>query len=144
VTTRPQYLGSDVRVRELPRSVRFYAALGLRPVARHTMRDGTRIVWLRDPSTGQLLELFELARRSPIYTPFPRRTRSGNAVIFGVRDTRRLLPSLRRFGGRPFAEFEDGEFRLNFLWDPDGTKVELVSWTDAARPKHRSAPSVRR
>jgi catechol 2,3-dioxygenase-like lactoylglutathione lyase family enzyme len=139
----PSFICPDVRVRNLARAVRFYRGLGLRPVAKGRMDDGTSLVWLRDPKTRQLLELFQLSSRSPLYTPLGRRNRVENALIFSLPDVQRLLPRLRRFGARVLTEFEDGEVHLTFVRDPDGTLLEFLSWTDEARKSHRGSPLVR-
>ena len=136
-SSAPLFVCTDVRVRALARSVRFYRALGLVPVAEGTMEDGTELAWLRDRRTGQLVELFRLSRRSPLYRPFGRRALLERALIFAVPDVARLVPRLRGLGARVVREFRDGSVRLTFLHDPDGTLVELVSWAD---PKARGRP----
>lgn len=125
---------------DLARAVRFYRVLGLRPVGRTLMKDGTRIVWMSDPSTGQLLELFHLSPRSPLFRPLRRRTGTENALIFGVEDAPDLVRRLRRLGARVEAEFEEDLLRFTFVRDPDGTWIELLAWTDASRSTHRDLP----
>jgi catechol 2,3-dioxygenase-like lactoylglutathione lyase family enzyme len=117
--------------------------LGLRIVAKGRMGDGTTLAWLRDRRTGQLLELFYLSRRSPLYTPFRQRGRVGNALIFSTPEVTGLLARLRRLGAKVLQDFEDGDVRLVFVRDPDGTLLEFLSWTDEARETHRGAPLSR-
>jgi len=140
VKANPRFICCDIRVRNLARATRFYRVLGLRPVAKARMQNGTDVVWLRDRRTGQLLELFHLSRRSPLYRPFRDRSRVENSLIFSLPDVGRLLPRLRRMGARRLLVFEDRDVRLTFVRDPDGALIEFVSWTTAARETHRGSP----
>ncbi len=97
------------------------------------MRDGTRIVWLRDPVTGQLLELFELSPRSPISEPLPRSPRNDRAVVFGVREVEPIVRRLETAGARVVARFDQGSARFVFLRDPNGIRIELVAWRSGSR-----------
>jgi catechol 2,3-dioxygenase-like lactoylglutathione lyase family enzyme len=139
----PTFVCADIRVRNLSRAIRFYRTLGLRIEAKGRMRDGTTLAWLRDRGSGQLLELFQLSRRSPLYAPFRSRGRVENALIFSGRNRRTLLPRLRRLGAHVVREFEDGEVHLLFVRDPDGTLLEFLSWTDEALAAHRGPPLSR-
>lgn len=138
--SKPSLICSDIRVGDLARALRFYRALGLRLVAKGEMEDGTSLAWLQDPGTRQLLELFHLSRRSPLYRPLRQRPAPENALIFSLRDVGGLLPRLRRHGAKLLSDFQDGEVRLTFVRDPDGTLLEFVSWTTVARKAHRRAP----
>lgn len=107
------------------------------------MEDGTTLVWLRDRTTGQLLELAHLSPRSPLYSPFRRPTGHNHTWTFSLLSVSTLLPKVRRMGARMLFDFEEGDIRLTFVSDPDGTVVELLSWTDAARGRHRDPPLLR-
>ena len=139
----PSFICSDVRVRSLVRATRFYRALGLRPVDKARMDDGTEVIWLADRRTGQLLELFHLSRRSPLYRPFHTRSRVENSLIFSLPDVGPLIVRLLRLGARRLLEFEDGDVRLTFVRDPDGALIEFVSWTAAARKVRQGSPMSR-
>lgn len=128
---------TDVRVNDLVRSVRFYRRLGLAVVARHRMADGTRIVWMRDPATRQVLELYRLDANAPLYEPFRPSGDPQSSLIFGVVDTDAIVPDLLRLGARPVAEFEQAGVRFVFLRDPNGKRLELLSWT---HPRGRAPP----
>ena len=106
------------------------------------MEDGTDVVWMTDPTTRQILELFRLSRRSPIYAPIRRRARHDQALIFGVRDVRRLVRVLTMLGGRVSQKFEQGGVRFDFLRDPDGTRIELLSWAEGTPHARRLPPLV--
>ena len=120
--------------------MRFYRALGLEPFTRTQMKDGTRIVWMRDPLSGQILELFQLSPKSPLFRPFRRHVGTDRALIFSTSDVGAVLPRLRRMGAKVEVEFEEGDVQFSFLRDPDGTWVELLGWTDATRTAHRQPP----
>jgi catechol 2,3-dioxygenase-like lactoylglutathione lyase family enzyme len=130
----------DIRVRDLERSVRFYRELGLRPAARTRMSDGTEVVWLRDPRTHQLLEVFQLSRSSPLFVPFGKRSRVENAILFSLNDLRSVWSRLRRLGAKRVTEFEDRGVRLTFIRDPDGTLIELLSRTGPRGAHRGTAP----
>jgi len=134
----PNFVCSDVRVRNLARAVQFYRSLGLKIVAKSTMEDGTTLVWLHDRRTRQLLELFHLSRRSPLYVPFRISDKPRNALIFTIPDVKEMLPKLRRVGGRVLTDFTDGTVRLTFVRDPDGTLLEFVSWAKKAKIRRGS------
>ncbi|HTS33368.1 MAG TPA: VOC family protein [Thermoplasmata archaeon] len=134
------FVCTDIRVRDLSRAVRFYRALGLRPIGTARMRDGTSLVWMQDPTSRQLLELFRLSPRSRLYTRYRPQSEASSSRIFSVADVGPILRRLRRMGHREHLAFEDGNVRLTFLRDPDGAVIELVSWTEKARPSRRAAP----
>ena len=138
----PHLVCTDLRVVGLARSVRFFEMLGLRPVERTRLADGTRIVWMRDPTTGQLLELFHLTPRSPLYRPFRRSTATDHALIFGVSDLPRLLPRLKRAGARVAMEFTEDAVRIVFLRDPNGAWIELLAWEDPKAARAGPPPLV--
>ena len=66
----PNLIYSEIRVRNLERSVRFYRALGLVPKSRGRMEDGTSFVWVWDKKTRQLVELWNAPRGSQFFEPF--------------------------------------------------------------------------
>ncbi len=136
----PHLVFSDVRVRDLESSIRFYRALGLRPIVKGGMTDGTRIVWMRDQRTGQVLELFHLGRRSRLYEPFRPRRGSEGAISFSVDRLRPLVRRLEELGAKRVRSFCDGDAELTFLRDPNGALLELISWTAEGRSKHSEPP----
>lgn len=109
------------------------------------MPDGTRIAWMRDPATAQLLELFELSNRSPLYAPFPRAPRTDRALIFGVREPDPLVARLTRAGARVVARFDQGNTRFVFLRESNGIRIELLSWrtSESSRVLPPLVPLVR-
>jgi catechol 2,3-dioxygenase-like lactoylglutathione lyase family enzyme len=143
VARGPVLLYSEVRVRDLARAVRFYSAFGLGTVAKGTTADGTALVWLRDPKSGHLLQLFRLSRRSKLYKPFRRRNGLDYQLMFTTVDARPLLRKLRKLGGTVIDSFEEGGVSLTTLRDPDGTWLELLSWPSTNRRQGSVPPQFR-
>ncbi|HTT16557.1 MAG TPA: VOC family protein [Thermoplasmata archaeon] len=129
----PTLVCSEIRVRNLARAERFYRALGLRPVARWTMENGERLLWLRDRRSRQLLELYQVPRRSRLFEPMRSTRRFDTRLVFSVLRAGPLLRRLERHGGRVRVDFTEGDVRLTFLADPEGTLIELVSRPDGVR-----------
>lgn len=141
--SKPVLIYSEVRVRDIARALRFYRALGLRLAAKGRMSDGTALVWLRDPTTRHLLELYYVPPRSPVYKPFPGPGRRDPQLTFTLRNAGPLLARLRRLGARVTEDFHEGEYRLTFVRDPDGNCLELVSWMTVSEKAHRDRPLLR-
>jgi len=106
------------------------------------MADGQRLAWLRDEGTGQLVELYQVPRGSPLYEPFRPQRRFHTPLLFGVRNAEPLIRRLRRMGARVRRAFDEGEVRITFVSDPEGTLVELVSWTESAGDRHPDPPLI--
>ena len=141
----PYMLYSGIRVRDLKRSLKFYRALGLRPVMRGKMKmeDGGTWIWLRGPESSQVLEL----NHYPPGNRFYERYRTGTEmdhVGFSVRDVKPILERLEKVGvKRPIAEFDQGNVRLTFIEDPDGIWIEFLSYNEKGRKRKRGRPCVR-
>lgn len=115
-----EYTG--IRVRDLGRSRRFYCdGLGLRSSRSGRMAAGG--VWeeLRDPESGQVLEL----NYYPDNPPY----REGDELDhlgFRVDDLDVTIDRLVELGAKiRIPPFTDAGFRLAFLSDPDGVWIEL-------------------
>jgi len=141
----PYMLYSGIRVRDLKRSLKFYRALGLRPVMRGKMRmeHGGTWIWLRGPESPQVLEL----NYYPPENRFHERYRGGSEmdhVGFSVRDVKPILERLRKVGVHgPIVEFDNGSVRLTFIEDPDGVWIEFLSYNEKGRKRRRGRPCVR-
>ena len=115
-----EYTG--IRVRDLERSRQFYCdGLGLRSTGTGRMAAGG--VWeeLKDPESGQVLEL-NYYPDSPPY-------REGDELDhlgFRVANIEETIRRLEGLGGKlRIPAFAERGFRLAFLSDPDGVWVEL-------------------
>jgi len=141
----PYMLYSGIRVRDLRRSLKFYRALGLRPVMRGKMRikDGGTWIWLRGPDSPQILELNYYPKGNQFYKPY----RGGSEmdhVGFSVRDVKPILERLQKVGVKgPIAEFDQGSVQLTFIKDPDGVWIEFLSYNEKGRKRRRGRPCVR-
>ena len=125
-------LYSGIRVRDVKRSLKFYRALGLRPVMRGKMRmeNGGTWIWLRGPESPQVLELNYYPPGNRFHEPY----RGGSEmdhVGFSVRDVKPILERLAKVGvTSPIVEFDNGSVRLTFIEDPDGVWIEFLSYTE--------------
>ena len=136
-------LWSELRVRDLARSVRFYRALGLVPKARGKMDDGTRFVWLWDRRTRQLVELWHFDRGSRWYTPFDRVRGFDHGLVFSVADAAPLIRRLRKLGGRYFKRLDSGGVLLTLVKDPDGHILEILSRPGGSAHRRSAPPFLR-
>jgi len=132
----PNLIYSEIRVRNLGRSVRFYRTLGLVPKSRGKMEDGTSFVWIWDRKTRQLVELWNAPRGSQFFEPFRIGRMFDPRLAISVRSAAPTLRRLMHLGGKLTRDFRFGEFRLSMVSDPDGYPVEILSWT--APEKHAS------
>ena len=141
----PYMLYSGIRVRDLKRSLKFYRALGLRPVMRGKVRmeNGGTWIWLRGPESPQVLELNYYPPDNRFHEPY----RGGSEmdhVGFSVRDVKPILERLEGVGVKgPIAEFDNGIVRLTFIEDPDGVWIEFLSYNERGRKLRRGRPCVR-
>ncbi|MGI0070838.1 MAG: VOC family protein [Thermoplasmata archaeon] len=124
-----EYTG--IRVRDLPRSVRFYTeGLGLHVGPHGRMTAGGLWQELRDPESGVVLEL----NFYPGDPPF----REGDELDhlgFRVDDLSATIARLEALGARVrIPPFTDGNARLAFLTDPDGVWIELYVGTPEEVP----------
>ncbi|HLF07642.1 MAG TPA: VOC family protein, partial [Thermoplasmata archaeon] len=125
----PHLLYCGIRVRYLDRSMKFYAALGLRPSMKGEMKHGGKWVWMRDPRTKQIVELNWYPGTSEYYEGW----RSGvemDHLGWSIRDIGTLLTRFRALGAKVKADFVQGNVRLTFVEDRDGIWHEFLSWTE--------------
>lgn len=117
---------TGIQVRELSRSLRFYRSLGLKVSRRGTMPHGGKWVHLKDPSSGQRLELNWYPKGSRFYEKY----RNGSEldhVGFIVDDAVKWFKRLVKRGARPAAKpFGDESETLAYVKDPDGIWIELI------------------
>ena len=126
----PNLIYSEIRVRNLELSVRFYKALGLVPKNKGEMPDGTSFVWVWDKKTKQLVELWNAPRGSQFFEPFQIGKMFDPRLAFSVESADPMLRKLKRLGGRVTRDFNLGKYRLSMVSDPDGYCIEVLSWTN--------------
>ena len=120
-----QFVHTNVRVRDIETSLRFYRALGFEPRGRLQF-DGAYNVYLGLPGDGDTLELTVNEGREE---PYDLGTGYGH-VALAVDDLDGLLARLADDGIEPekppYAPGGREEFRICFVADPDGYRIELI------------------
>ncbi len=125
-----------IRVRDLPRSVRFYTEVfGLKTVGSDDWKKVPAtepcVVLLKDPSSGQRLELNFYPDGHPYGVPYQAGEELDH-VAFRVDDLSETLARLKGLGIRPekMKHYEGPmmatpEYRVAYVRDPDGLQLEL-------------------
>ncbi len=120
-----QFMHTNVRVRDIETSLRFYEALGFERRGRLQF-DGAYNVYLGLPGDGDTLELTVNDGREERYDLG---TGYGH-VALAVEDLDGLLARLAEDGIEPekppYAPGGREEFRICFVADPDGYRIELI------------------
>jgi catechol 2,3-dioxygenase-like lactoylglutathione lyase family enzyme len=117
---------SGIEVRELSRSLRFYRSLGLEVSHRGTMAHGGKYVHMKDPSSGQRLELNWYPKGSRFYAEYKTGSELDH-IGFVVDDAEKWFKLLVKRGARPAAKpFGDESETLAYVKDPDGIWIELI------------------
>ncbi len=117
---------SGIQVRNLSRSLRFYRSLGLKVRGRGTMAHGGMWVHLKDPTTGQMLELNWYPKGSRFHARY-RKGSELDHIGFIVDDAVKWYKLLLKRGARrAAAPFGDESETLAYIKDPDGIWVELI------------------
>jgi len=126
-----QFVHTNVRVRDIDASLGFYQALGFERRGRLQF-DEAHNIYLGLPGDGDTLELTVNEGREE---PYDLGTGYGH-VALAVEDLDDLLARLAELGIEPekppYAPGGREEFRICFLADPDGYRIELIDgefWT---------------
>jgi catechol 2,3-dioxygenase-like lactoylglutathione lyase family enzyme len=134
---------SGIEVRELSRSLRFYRSLGLRVNHRGTMAHGGKYVHMKDPSSGQRLELNWYPKGSRFYAKYKTGSELDH-IGFVVDDAEKWFKLLVKRGARPAAEpFGDESETLAYVKDPDGIWIELIGPDRKPRQKRLTRKGTR-
>jgi len=117
---------AGIQVRELRRSLRFYRSLGLKVNHRGTMAHGGKYVHMKDPSSGQRLELNWYPKGSRFYERYKKGSELDH-IGFIVDDAVKWFRLLVKRGARPACRpFGDEAETLAYVKDPDGIWIELI------------------
>ena len=118
---------SEIRVRNLSRSVRYYRALGLVPKAKGSTESGTRFVFLWDKRTRQVVQLWHFPPRvAKLYRPFRSVRGYDHGLAFTTVRADALLRRLARVGGKTKRSVMIGDVRMTTVTDPDGHLLEIL------------------
>lgn len=131
-----QYVHTCMRVRDIEQSLRFYSHLGFEHRGRLNFESAYN-VYLGLPGGGDVLELTVNVRREEPYDLGD----GYNHMALVVDDLDRLLDRLAQNGiepeKAPYAPGGREEYRICFVADPDGYRVELI---DGAFPTPQDRP----
>ncbi|MEA2171004.1 MAG: lactoylglutathione lyase [Solirubrobacteraceae bacterium] len=120
-----KFVHTNIRVRDIDASLRFYKALGFEHRGRLQF-DGAYNIYLGLPGDGDTLELTVNVGREE---PYDLGDGYGH-VALAVDDLDGLLQSLAGHGIEPekppYAPGGRKEFRICFVADPDGYRIELI------------------
>jgi len=104
------------------------------------MEDGTRFVWLWNPRTRQLVELWHFGRKSRLYSRFARIRGFDHGLVFSVVDSAPLVRRLRRLGGKVGKPLALGGVQLTLVKDPDGHTLEILSRPEGSAGRTSKPP----
>jgi catechol 2,3-dioxygenase-like lactoylglutathione lyase family enzyme len=143
-----RFVYSGLRVRSLPRSVRFYERLGFRVIKQGGFSHGGRWVHLLFPGSDHRLELNWYPKGTPFHEPFRTGTEFDHFGFY-TNDVRRWIRGAVRAGAKPVLGFVDGPAFLAFVKDPDGIWLGVCgpSWPGALPnllPAPRNKATTRR
>jgi lactoylglutathione lyase len=120
-----QFVHTNVRVRDIDASLRFYETLGFERRGRLQF-EGAYNIYLGLPGDGDTLELTVNEGREE---PYDLGTGYGHVALI-VDDLDGLLERLAERGIEPeqppYAPGGREEFRICFVADPDGYRIELI------------------
>jgi catechol 2,3-dioxygenase-like lactoylglutathione lyase family enzyme len=119
-----EFVYSGLRVRNLPRSLRFYPKLGFRVHKRGTMEHGGRWAHLAFPGAAQRVELNYYPPRTPFYEPHRKGTEFDH-LGFRVSDVEAWEKDLRRRKFTVVARIREQYENLLYIRDPDGNWLEF-------------------
>lgn len=135
-----RFLYSGIRVRDLPRSIRFYRAIGFRLFGRGRMKHGGQYAHLTFPGSPHRIELNFYPEGNRYFEPFRHGTEFDH-FGFHVPDVEAWYQRALRAGATRVDDFVDGKYRLVYVNDPDGICLEAFG---LAEPRRRPATHRRK
>jgi catechol 2,3-dioxygenase-like lactoylglutathione lyase family enzyme len=134
-SVKVEFVYAGIRVRNLPRSLRFYTRLGFRVHRRGTMEHGGKWVHLRFPGAVQRVELNYYPRGNRFHTPIRRGTEFDH-FGFRVSDVAAWTRRLRVMKLPIVAVVRETHENIVYTRDPDGNWIEFFG---PVPPKEPSA-----
>ncbi len=135
-----RFVHTCIRVRDIDRSLEFYGLLGFEPRGRLNFESAYN-VYMGLPGDGDVLELTVNVGRGAPYEL----GEGYNHMALVVDDLDALLAQLAAGGGQPekppYAPGGREEYRICFVADPDGYRIELIdhAFPTPQDPPHPSA-----
>jgi catechol 2,3-dioxygenase-like lactoylglutathione lyase family enzyme len=123
-SVKVEFVYSGLRVRNLPRSLRFYRKLGFRIHKRGRMEHGGLWVHLAFPGAAQRLELNFYPASNRFFEPIRKGTEFDH-FGFRVSDVEAWEKELRRRKFTIVARVRETHENLVYIRDPDGNWVEF-------------------
>ncbi|HKN07493.1 MAG TPA: VOC family protein [Thermoplasmata archaeon] len=127
-----RFLYSGIRVRDLPRSIRFYRALGFRILGKGRMEHGGQYVQMIFPGSRHWIELNFYPKGNRFYEPFREGTEFDHFGFYAP-DVAAWYRRALRAGGKRVQDFTDGKSRLVYVNDPNGVTLEAFGPVAARR-----------
>ncbi|HTT45466.1 MAG TPA: VOC family protein [Thermoplasmata archaeon] len=134
-----RFLYSGIRVRDLPKSIKFYRALGFRILGRGRMGHGGEWVQMGFPGSRHWIELNYYPKGNRFYEPFEKGSEFDHFGFF-AKDVAGWHRRALRAGAKQVEDFVDGKSRLVYVNDPDGVCLEAFG---PAAPRRRAGKSHR-
>jgi catechol 2,3-dioxygenase-like lactoylglutathione lyase family enzyme len=122
---RFRFIYTGVRVKSIPRSRRFYAALGFSRIGGGTMKHGGRYMHLRQKDSKHILELNWYPKGSRFYTEYAKGEELDH-LAFVVKDVKKAYRELIRQGATSAVSPEESGGTEVYVKDPDGIWIELL------------------
>jgi catechol 2,3-dioxygenase-like lactoylglutathione lyase family enzyme len=119
-----EFVYNGLRIRNLPRSLRFYRKLGFRVHKRGTMEHGGQWVHLEFPGAAQRIELNFYPLGNPFYEPIRKGTEFDH-LGFRVSDVEAWEVELRRRKFPIVARIREKYENIVYTRDPDGNWIEF-------------------
>jgi catechol 2,3-dioxygenase-like lactoylglutathione lyase family enzyme len=119
-----EFVYAGIRVRNLPRSLRFYQRLGFRIHRRGKMGHGGQWVHLRFPGAEQRIELNYYPHSNPYFEPLRKGTEFDH-FGFRVSNVEAWESELRRRKLPIAARIREAHENIVYTKDPDGNWLEF-------------------
>jgi lactoylglutathione lyase len=121
---------TGIRVRDLKRSVEFYAkTMDMKEVQRGKMRAGGTFVQLKSKASQQVLELNYYPPGNKFYEEYVEGSELDH-LAFWSEDVRKSYEKVLAAGATSAVEpWDEGGYTIAFVRDPDGIWIELIGKT---------------
>ncbi len=121
------FIYTGIRVRDLNRSIKFYTkTIGMKEMLRGKMCSGGVYVQLKSKGSEQVLELNYYPPKNKYYEEYVEGSELDH-LAFWCKDVRKCYERLLSHGATSAIEpWDESEYTLAFVRDPDGVWIELI------------------